>query len=163
MRLATRRRRQRPDAGGHEPDPFASAENLPDILGSHRTYVGLRLGERWQLLGITSASTTPLWEGRLSGSAGALGAAGAENPAMAAALLNDLTGKWAPPAIRDALACRVVPKLSEPSFVLYSADLDAWLTDHGWDPQTWPSGAAAGPPRSRRRGPSWSRGRRGNR
>jgi hypothetical protein len=113
--------------------------------------VGLRHGESWQLLAITSASTTALWEGPLDGSAGG---AGPETSAMAAALLKDLTGQCPPPAVRDALAQRVIPELSEATFVLYSGDLDVWLIDHELDPQTWASGTRPGITRSRPLEPS---------
>jgi hypothetical protein len=152
MRVAARRRRDRPSAEGDEPSAPTSTEDLPDILGTHRTYVGLRRGESWQLLAITSGSTTPLWEGRLDGSPGE---AEAETSAMAAALLKDLTGHWAPPAVRDRLAQRVLPELSEATFAIYSGDLDAWLIDHDLDPQTWPSGTVPGNGRSCRSRASW--------
>jgi hypothetical protein len=131
MRAAVRRRRHRPGAAGHELGRGTSVEDAPDILGTHRTYVGLRRGESWQLLAITSGSTTPLWEGRPASSAAA---GDTETSAMAAALLEDLTGQPARCIVRDALAERIALELSKSTFVLYSGDLDAWLIDHDLRP-----------------------------
>jgi hypothetical protein len=131
MRAAVRRRRHRSGAAYQELGRATPVEEVPDILGAHRTYLGLRRGESWQLLAITSGSTTPLWEGRLDSSAGVRET---ETSAMAATLLEDLTGQSAPSIVRDALAQRIVPELSKATFVLYSGDLDAWLADQELDP-----------------------------
>jgi hypothetical protein len=64
---------------------------------------------------------------------------------LAEALLADLTGRSAPPAVRDALACEGLAHLRWGAFALSWRELLDWVEDRGYAVGEWAAAAVATP------------------
>jgi hypothetical protein len=125
-------------ARSHEPDEPPERRTYPDRFDDpeeHRTYVGLRRPEGWQLLAITTAATTLLWDG--SPVRGGLHLVTDEASGMANALLEDLVRARPPVRARAALARRIAAELEDRTFVFHGGEIRAWLHDCRLEPGSW--------------------------
>jgi hypothetical protein len=118
------------------PERFTYLDSL-DSPEEYRTYVGLRRPEGWQLMAITSAGTTLLWDGAPVQTG--LHLVRDEASGMANALLEDLVGCRPSVRARAALSRKIVAELGDRTFVFHGRELRAWLLERRLEPGTWAS------------------------
>jgi hypothetical protein len=116
-------------------DPLAARHGLTGRAAEQRTYVGLRRPHGWQLLVITSAATTVLWDG--APMRGRLQLVTDEASGIANALLEDLAQCRPPIRARAALARRIGAELQSTTFVFQGRELGAWVLEQRLYPRGW--------------------------
>jgi hypothetical protein len=115
-------------------DPL-SRHGLTGRAAEQRTYVGLRRPHGWQLLVITSAATTLLWDG--APMSGRLQLVLDEASGIANAMLEDLAQCRPPMRARAALARRIGGELEGTTFVFHGRELGTWLLEQRLYPRGW--------------------------